>query len=151
MAGVRVAGAARAVAVTGAMDFALNDDTVVTVVAVDEESEDGGEEEEDDVPGLLLVFVGIFRRNFEKMNLHDAKCPRSLEHGALTVDVPSIRVARDVEQAQVGVVRTVPVPARAVGVSDAAELVDCADESTDEEEVDESNEVGGVTCARVEE
>lgn len=53
----RVAGAARAVAVTRAMDFALDDDAVavVAVVSVHEECEDAGDEEEDDVPVSLLV------------------------------------------------------------------------------------------------
>jgi hypothetical protein len=52
----RVPWAARAVAVTGAMDFALHDDAVavMAVMAVDEEGEEGGDEEEDDVPGLTI-------------------------------------------------------------------------------------------------
>jgi hypothetical protein len=52
----RVPWAARAVAVTGAMDFALYDDAVavVAVMAVDEQGEECGDEEEDDVPGLTI-------------------------------------------------------------------------------------------------
>lgn len=48
----RVARAARAVAVTRAVDFALDDDAVaiVAVVSVNEECEDASNEEEDDVP-----------------------------------------------------------------------------------------------------
>jgi hypothetical protein len=45
------------VAVTGAMDFALNDNaiTVVAVMAVDEEGQKASDEEENNVPGLSLV------------------------------------------------------------------------------------------------
>lgn len=72
---VRVAGAARAVAVTRSVDFALNDDTVVTVVAMYKESQDGGDEEEDDVPaqrlasGLLPISTS---RTYMIPNAHEA-------------------------------------------------------------------------------
>ena len=39
-AGGGVAGATRAVAVTGSVDFALDDDAILTVMAVDEQSQD---------------------------------------------------------------------------------------------------------------
>jgi hypothetical protein len=52
----RVPWAARSVAVTRAVDFALYNDTVavVAVMAVDEEGEESGDEEEDDVPESSL-------------------------------------------------------------------------------------------------
>jgi hypothetical protein len=52
----RVPWAARGVAVTRAVDFALYDDavTVVAVMAVDEEGEEAGDEEEDDVPDFVV-------------------------------------------------------------------------------------------------
>jgi hypothetical protein len=45
------------VAMTGTMDFALDDNaiTVVAVMAVDKEGQKASDEEEDDIPGLLLV------------------------------------------------------------------------------------------------
>jgi hypothetical protein len=60
---VRSARAARVVAVTGAVDFALNDNAVAAVVVVtgDEESEKAGDEEEDAVPETLLVRRICFR------------------------------------------------------------------------------------------
>ena len=50
---VRSARAARVVAVTGAVDFALNDDavTAVAVMTGDEECQQAGDEEEDAIPG----------------------------------------------------------------------------------------------------
>jgi len=129
----RVARAARAVAVTRAVDFALDDDAVaiVAVVSVNEECEDASNEEEDDV--------------------HDAKCPRRLEHRALFIDVKSIGVSRDSDEAQVGAVRAIGLPVRAVCVGNASELIDCADECADEEKVDEGDEVGGMASARIQE
>jgi hypothetical protein len=50
--------AARAVAVTGTMNLALDNYTVTGIIAVmtvDEESQKGSKEEEDDVPVRLLV------------------------------------------------------------------------------------------------
>lgn len=86
----RVVGATRAVAVTGSVDFALDDDAILTVMAVDEQSQDGSDEEEDDV--------------------HDSKSPSSLEHGTLTVDVQAPSVSSDGEQAQVGAVDSGSAP-----------------------------------------
>jgi hypothetical protein len=63
-------------AVTGAMDFALDDDTVtavVAVMAVDKKSEDGCDEKEDDVPEYLLV--KRLKVDSQGKNLHDAECP----------------------------------------------------------------------------
>jgi phage-related baseplate assembly protein len=73
----RVAGAARAVAVTRAVDFALDDDAVavVAVMSVDEECEDAGDEEEDDVPGSLLVtyYYNLLKwESYMMPNAHDA-------------------------------------------------------------------------------
>ena len=129
----RVARASAAVAVTGAVDLALDDDTVavVAVVVCDEERQNGGDEEENDV--------------------HDAKSPRRLEHGAWFVNVQSPRVTGDSEQSQVLAVLSGPSPVGAVRVGDAAKLVDSADECADEEEVDEGDKLGRVLCLRIQE
>jgi hypothetical protein len=68
---VRSARAARVVAVTGAVDFALNDNAVAAVVVVtgDEESEKAGDEEEDAVP--VIVSEVLPSELFG--DLHDAK------------------------------------------------------------------------------
>lgn len=72
VARVRGARAARVVAVTGAVDFALNDDavTAVTMVTGDEEGEKAGDEEEDTVPGTVSK---VFQSQLFG-ELHDAKC-----------------------------------------------------------------------------
>jgi hypothetical protein len=71
VARVRGARAAGVVAVTGTVDFALNDNAVaaVTVVTGDEESEKAGNEEEDAIPDVVsnVVQSQLFG------NLHDAK------------------------------------------------------------------------------
>lgn len=43
------------------------------------------------------------------------------------------------------------MPVRAVGIGNASELIDCADECADEEKVDEGDEVGGMASARIQE
>jgi len=131
MTGVRVARAARSVTVTRSVYFTLNDDTVVTVMAVHEQGQKSGNEEENDV--------------------HDSESPGSLEHGALTVDVPSVRVSGDIEETKISVVGAVGVPVGAIGIGDTSELVNGSNEGADEEEIDKGNELGRVPCARIEE
>jgi len=132
VARVRGARAAR-VMVARTVDLALNDDAIaaVTVMAGYQKSEQAGDEEEDAV--------------------HDAERKRRLEHGALPVNVQIVTIARDGKEAQVLAVLATGRNAGAVRIRNTAEAVDAADESADEEQVDESNEFGRVSCARVQE
>ena len=83
--------------------------------------------------------------------LHDAKSPRSLEHGALAVNVESIRASRDGEQSEIGGVGAIPLPVGTVGVGNATEFIHGSNESSHEQEIDKGDKVGGVLCACVEE
>jgi hypothetical protein len=65
--------------------------------------------------------------------LHNAECKACLEHSAWSVHVEAIRVARDSENAQVGVVGSSSSPIGAVLTSDPAECVYSADEGSHEE------------------
>lgn len=131
----RVTGAARAVAavtVAGVVSLALDNDAVaVVVVAVDEEGENEGQEEEDTV--------------------HDTKSKAGFEHSTALIHIHTIPIDTDTEDGK----RTLPLAALfefgAVPVGDTAELIDSADEGTDEEKVDEGDEAGGVLCTRVQE
>jgi hypothetical protein len=113
------------------VNLALNNHAVSTVVAVDKQRQKAGEEEEEAV--------------------HDAKRKRSLEHGALAVDIPAIAVAGDGEEAEVSAVRAVGRPVGAVGVCDSTERVDSTDESADEQQIDKGNKVGRVPRTRIQE
>lgn len=77
----------------------------------------------------------------EEQAVDDGKSPAGLEHGAGLVggEVPS--GTGDGEVAEAGA-PVVAVGLCAVGVGDAAQLVDGADESADEGEVDEGDEAG---------
>jgi hypothetical protein len=86
-----------------------------------------------------------------RQNSHDAKRKRSLEHGALAVDIPAIAVARDGEEAEVSAVRAVGRPVGAVGVCDSTERVDSTDESADKQQIDKGNKVGRVPRTRIQE
>ena len=65
--------------------------------------------------------------------LHDAKCPRGLEHRTSAIYVQAVRVSRNGEEAQVGAVGAIALPVRAVGVGDTSKLVDGSNESANEE------------------
>ena len=82
-------------------------------------------------------------------NLHDAERKRGFEHSALSVDVQTVAVARNVEKPQVRAVRSVGRPVGAVRIGDASQAVNTTDECANEEKVDEGNEFGRVSCARV--
>lgn len=141
VARVRGARAARVVAVTGAVDFALNDDavTAVAVMTGDKQSEKTGDEEEDAVPEGLLAQYFLCS---DKKNLHNAERKRRLEHSALPVNVQAVAVAGDVEQPQISAIRAVRGPVGAVCIGDATQTVDAADECANEEKVDEGDEFG---------
>lgn len=99
---------------TRAVDFTLDDYalTVAAVMAVDKQSQDGS--------------------NDEKYDVHDAKSPACLEHGALTVDVQVISVSSDAEDTQVGAVLAVAADICAVCIGDASKLIYSCDEGPDE-------------------
>jgi hypothetical protein len=144
--------AAGAVAVAGAMHFALDNDAVrdpvVAVMAVDKKGKYGGDEEEDAVPYVLLV---MHLSQQGDADLHDAKCPRRLEHSALAIDVKAIGVSRNGEEPQIVTVGAIGRKVGAVGTRDPSKLIDACNECANEEQVDKRNEVGGVFCARIEE
>ena len=84
-------------------------------------------------------------------NVHDAERKARLEHGALLVDVKIEPVPRHSDDAEIGAVGAVGAPVGAVGLCDAAQTPDGADEGADEEQVDKGDEFGRVFGARVEE
>ncbi|KAJ8113421.1 hypothetical protein OPT61_g4444 [Boeremia exigua] len=122
----RGARAARVVAVTRAVNFALDYHavTAVAVVAGNEERQQAGDEEENAVPGVV-------------------------SHGALAIDVEAIPVARDSSESQINAVRAVGRPVGAIRVGNAAQAVDAADERAHEQKVDKGNKLGRVPCARI--
>lgn len=115
---------------TRAVDFTL-DDHVVAVMAMYKKSQDRSDEEKDDV--------------------HDSESPACLEHGALTVDVQIVSIPGNAENTKVGTVLAVAADVCAVCICDASKLIHSSDEGSNEEQVDECNEVGRVTCTRIEE
>lgn len=119
-----------AVAVTGSVDFALDDNAIIAVVVGNEQSQNRSDEEKDDV--------------------HDAKGPRCLEHSALAVDIEAIGVSRDSEYAQIRTVGAGATPVGAVCISNASELIDGTDKGAHKEKVDKGNKLGRVPGARVE-
>lgn len=89
---------------------------------------------------------GQNRGEEEKEDIHDAKHPRGLEHGAVLVDVG--------REPRAGLLAVVPERADldvdgrglevgAAGAVDGAEFVDGGDEGADEAEVDKGDEEGG--------
>jgi hypothetical protein len=144
--------ATRAMAVAGSMHFALHDNairnSVVAVMAVDKEGKYGGDEEEDAVPCVLLA---MHLSQQSDADLHDAKCPRRLEHSTLAVDMKAICVSRNGEEAQIVAVGAIGRKVGAVGLCNSAKLVNACNECANEKQVNERNEVGRVFCARIEE
>lgn len=69
----------------------------------------------------------------DRVNLHDAKRKRRLEHGALPVNIQAVTITRDGKEAQVLAVLAIGRDAGAVRIRNTAEAVDTADESADEE------------------
>ena len=100
---------------------------------------------------FLDVVSCEFQFAIDRVDLHDAKRKRCLEHGALPVNIQVVAIARDGKEAQILAVLAAGGDAGAVRIRNTAEAVDAADESADEEQVDESNEFGRVSCARVQE
>jgi hypothetical protein len=91
------------------------------LVTVEEQGQDEGDEKEDDV--------------------HDAKDPRSFEHGAVLVDVEMPTAAGIVsEYSKIDVDGSREVGT--IGVSDATEIVDPCNECADEAQVDKSDKKG---------
>lgn len=84
----------------------------------------------------------------EEENIHDAKRPRGLEHGAVLVDIgrePGAGLLAIVPERADLDVDGCGLEVGAAGAVDGAEFVDGSDEGADEAEVDKGDEEGGAT------
>ena len=82
-------------------------------------------------------------RACEEDAIHDAERKRRLQHRALLIDVEAERrVPAEAIRAQGDVEGSIGAEMAAVGVGDAAEVVDAGDEGPDEKDVYEADEVG---------
>ena len=116
-------------AVTPATDSGLLDNDLRTLV--NGESQDSCPEEEND--------------------FNYPQCKAGLQHRASLVDVEGQRVIGPVAVVSKGTQRNIhrtSIPMRAIGPCNETQLIDTRDESTEEEEVDESDKHGGAFSGR---
>lgn len=116
-------------AVTPATDSGLLDNNLRTLV--DGESQNSCPEEED--------------------NFNDPQCKAGLQHRASLVNVEGQRVIGPVAVVSEGTQRNVnraTIPMRATGPCNKSQLVDTRNESTEEQEIDESDKHGGALGGR---
>jgi len=84
------------------------------------------------------------RRDGEEDAIYDAKCKRRLQHRAFFVEiVAKRRVAVEATGAETDIEGAIGREVRAIGVGNAAQVVDSCDEGSYKAYVDEADKVGG--------
>ena len=85
-------------------------------------------------------------RDGKEDGIHDAECKRGFQHGTLLIDV-KIKpiVAAHSAGPECDIEIAVITEVRAIGVGDAAKVIDAGDQSANEAYVDETDEMGGPT------